>query len=399
MADDLAGLRVLIVDDQASLHTFLTAVLMASGVHHIESAHDGAEAFARLDALGEVPDVILCDLNMPGMDGPSFFRHLGERGLGADVILVSGEEPQILRTAEALARTHGLSVLGSLGKPIEPRALTHMLTNRAALRPHARASHTEQITVEELEWALRRKQLTLHYQPKVRVANRRFVGAEVLVRWQHEQHGLLSPDRFLPLAEKTGLIHDLTDVVLREALMQSAVWRRQGLPATLSINVSTQSLERVEFVEQVVEVGRATSTPPAAIILEVTETGLMENIAASLEVLTRLRIKGVGLSIDDFGTGYSSMQQLRRVPFTELKIDRSFVDGASKDRESRAILQSSVELAHELNLTVVAEGVENPADWDMLAELGVDLAQGYMVARPMPAEELPGWLESWTGKR
>jgi diguanylate cyclase len=243
-----------------------------------------------------------------------------------------------------------------------------------------------------LRRALERDELVLHYQPKADLHTGNVLGAEALVRWQHPAHGLLGPGEFVPLAERTGLIHPLTRWVLDAALRQAAEWRRAGHHLSMSVNVSTRSLLDREFPDQVADRLTAWQVPATSLVLEVTESAVMADPALALEILGRLHALGVGLALDDFGTGYSSMAYLKALPVDELKVDRSFVGQMATSNSDAVIVRSTIDLGHNLGLHVVAEGVENQATWEELAALGCDTAQGYHLGRPMPAAELEQWL-------
>jgi diguanylate cyclase (GGDEF)-like protein len=244
-----------------------------------------------------------------------------------------------------------------------------------------------------LRRALERDELVLHYQPKADLHTGQVLGAEALVRWQHPAHGLLGPGEFIPLAERTGLIHPLTRWVLDTALRQAAAWRQAGHHLSIAVNVSTRSLLDREFPDHVAERLAAWQVPAASLVLEVTESAVMADPALALEVLSRLHALGVGLALDDFGTGYSSMAYLKALPVDELKVDRSFVGQMATSSSDAVIVRSTIDLGHNLGLHVVAEGVENQATWEELAALGCDTAQGYHLGRPMPAAELERWLQ------
>ena len=234
-----------------------------------------------------------------------------------------------------------------------------------------------------------------YYQPKVAVANGRVVGVEALVRWRHPVDGLVFPDQFIGVAEAHGLIDALTRGVLHETLAQAKVWREAGLALRVAVNVSMDNLHDVEFANFIGEQTANAGVAVQDVVLEVTESRLMGDLRTPLDVLTRLRLKRFGLSIDDFGTGHSSLAQLRDLPFDELKIDRGFVHDAWKNATLGAIFNASLHLARQLGMEVVAEGVEDRDDWDFLRRSGCDLAQGYFIARPMPAADLPTWIDSW----
>ena len=227
------------------------------------------------------------------------------------------------------------------------------------------------------------------------LASGELVGVEALVRWRHPDEGLIYPDQFIGVAEANGLIDQLTHAVIVTGFRAGRAWRELDLAMQLSVNISTHSLTSLHFADTVTNLASASRVAPDAVMFEVTESGLIGNLARALEVSSRLRLRRFRLSIDDFGTGHSSLVQLRDIPFNELKIDHSFVHGASIDDKLRAIYGASLSLGQQLKLQVVAEGVENRADWDFVRDSGCDLAQGYFVARPMPAEHLVHWLADW----
>jgi EAL domain-containing protein (putative c-di-GMP-specific phosphodiesterase class I) len=233
------------------------------------------------------------------------------------------------------------------------------------------------------------------YQPKVVVANAALDGVETLVRWRHPTDGLVFPDQFIGMAEEHGLIDALTRTVLRGAFAQANAWRRAGLHLRVAVNVSMDNLSSVDFAEYVAREAALADVAPQDVLLEITESRLMLDQRAPLEVLTRLRMKRFRLAIDDFGTGHSSLTQLRDIPFDELKIDRSFVHDAWRDQTARAIYDASLALGNKLGMVVVAEGVENREDWELLRRTDCGLAQGYFIGHPMPAAELPSWIDSW----
>lgn len=249
-------------------------------------------------------------------------------------------------------------------------------------------SHRRLELVGELRAAIERDELTLHYQPKLSLATRRVIGLEALVRWRHPARGLIAPDQFISLAEQTGTIKPLTVWVLRAALRQAKAWRTAGLAFPVAVNLSARTLHDPTLPEEIERLLAASGVPPDGLGLEITESAIMVDPARAMEVLTRLSRMGVALSIDDFGTGYSSLGYLKKLPVAELKIDRSFVVQMDRDADDAVIVRSTIDLAHNLGLTVVAEGVENRATWDRLADLKCDAAQGYYLSRPVPAEEI-----------
>jgi diguanylate cyclase (GGDEF)-like protein len=252
--------------------------------------------------------------------------------------------------------------------------------------------------VAELRHAISDGQLVLHYQPQASTATGRITALEALVRWEHPEHGLLAPDRFLPLAEQTDLIDTLTHWVLDAALSRIQYLTDRGLDVAVAVNVSARSIVRQDFAREVIEALERHDVPPERLIVEVTETALLIDPARAAEVLARLADAGVTVSLDDFGQGQTSLGYLSRLPVQELKIDRSFVTDMHENPAHAAIVRSIVDLGHNLAMRVVAEGIETEAVLDTLRDCGCDVAQGFFLARPMPADSLEAWLAA-TGKQ
>jgi EAL domain-containing protein (putative c-di-GMP-specific phosphodiesterase class I) len=219
------------------------------------------------------------------------------------------------------------------------------------------------------------------------------------VRWQHPQYGMLFPDRFIGLAERSGLIGRLTEEVINQAVSQSTMWHEQGYAFKVSVNISSENVSNLSMPEYLESLTKLHQLDPRMLMLEITESALMSEITTSLDILTRLRLKGFKLSIDDFGTGFSSLSQLHKIPFTELKIDQSFVMKMVEDPQSAAIVETCIMLGHKLKMSVVAEGVEDHRIWTQLKALNCDIAQGYQIAKPLPPDELIKWYKGITRMR
>jgi diguanylate cyclase (GGDEF)-like protein len=242
-------------------------------------------------------------------------------------------------------------------------------------------------------------QMVLHYQPKVDARTGRPTGTEALVRWQHPDYGLLGPGEFIPLAEATGLIHPLTFHVLELALRQQRIWLDAGHTLRVAVNLSPHCLRDPAAPAHVERLLQDTGVPARLLVLEITESAVMADSGRALETLNQLHEMGVRLSIDDFGMEYSSLGRLKDLPVHELKIDRSFVSAVRVSRKELAIARSIIELGHSLGLEVVAEGVEDQETWTELELLGCDILQGFYIAKPLPADEMPGWLATWPQQR
>lgn len=397
----LSTYHFLLVDDDPFQLKLLSHVLAGMGVarERIHSLLHGEEA---LEYLGR-PDagnvLLMLDLNMPDMDGVEVVRQMAERNLAVAIVLVSGEDKRILETVEKLARARNLAVVGSIDKPVSRESLEALLQQWVPTASQPKARITPRYTVEAVTRAIRGGELTNVYQPQVNILTGALEGVETLVRWRHPEDGVVGPDHFISIAEANGLIDELTHTVLSEAVRQLGQWRLQGLNLRVAVNVSMDNLNEIGFADFVLEEMDKSRVPMDRLILEVTESRLMTDTVVSLDILTRLRLKHVGLSIDDFGTGHSSLAQLRDIPFDELKIDRGFVHGAATNPTIRSIVEGSHAMARQLNMTVVAEGVEDKEDWEYLRARGIDLAQGYFVARPIAPENLPAWIEEWNQRR
>lgn len=390
-----SAIRILVLDDESFMLKLIGHMLANMGFTQVTSFASGRAALESFDSPNQPPDVILLDLNMPEMDGIEFVRHLVERHYTGSLILISGEDERMLLTAVKLVRAHQIPVLGHLHKPVKPQVLSALLeywTPYSEDKPQAPIKAYE---ADAVRTAINNSELVNYYQPKVLVDTGRVVGVETLVRWRHPVDGMVFPDQFIGVAETHGLIDDLTRVVLTGALAQTKIWHDAGLALRVAVNVSMDNLASLGFPDFVAGLTANAGVPPQEVVLEVTESRLMPDLRAPLEILTRLRLKRFRLSIDDFGTGHSSLSQLRDIPFDELKIDQGFVHRAWSNERVRAIYNASLSLARQLGMEIVAEGVEDRDDWDFLRQTGCDLAQGYFIAKPMPAADLPAWMEVW----
>lgn len=246
----------------------------------------------------------------------------------------------------------------------------------------------------ELRSAIDLDELVLHYQPKVDLRTEKIQGVEALVRWKHPTHGLMYPSEFVGIAEQTGLIRPLTMWVLKEAVRQMARWRAEGWAMGMAVNMSVRNLQDAQFAERIGKIIEASAQSARGLWLEITETAIMADPPRAQELLLSLNAMNILLSIDDFGTGYSSLAYLSQLPVHEIKIDKSFVSGMLKNENDAVIVRSIVDLAHNLGMFVIAEGVEDRGTYDLLKKLGCDAAQGFYISRPLPADELDSWLSS-----
>ncbi len=382
-------LSVLVIDDDLFMLEIISTSLQQIGVGEISTALNGWEGLQQLDRATDVPNCIICDLHMPQMDGIELLRHLTAKNYKGAVILMSGEDPRVLNTVGNLANAHNLHILGCLSKPVNKQALTSLLSDlEESIQPLAKTSNWS-ITPAELEASILAGQIRPFFQPQVSSLNRKIVAVEALARWQHPAGKMMPPpDVFVSLAESSGLIDLLTETIYTQTIQQAATWRRAGFELNICINLSMDNLNDLSLPNRLQAIANEAGVNIKNVVLEVTESRLTTNHSAALEILTRLRLMGFALSIDDFGTGYSSLELLNNIPFNELKLDRQFVHGAHKNASSRAILESSITLARKLNMRIVAEGVEDQQDWDLITSLGCDLVQGYFISKPVAADNL-----------
>ncbi|MEM0548807.1 MULTISPECIES: EAL domain-containing response regulator [Aeromonas] len=386
-------LVIMVVEDHAFQRKALMHQIRDLGYQQLLEARDGQEALELCQRHSV--DILFCDLRMPGMDGMALLRRLSLGGFSGGIILSSALEDDVVEAVLRMSAAYGLQVLGRIEKPSSKQQLKVLIESWSPRQEQAQKEDGHRLGLDELRRALDDDQIVPWYQPKVSFATGEWVGMEALARWQHPEYGLVSPGRFIPLAENNGLIDQLTEIIINKSLRDGHLWEETGLSLNLSMNLSTTSLIEGDLCNSLIAQCLRWSINPELITLEVTESSFVQDVGKSLEVLTRLRMHGFGLSIDDFGTGYSSMQQLALLPFTELKLDRSFVDRCYADPSRLAIIESSIELARKLGLKSVAEGVEDELTWQQLAKLGCDVCQGFFSARPMPRSELQEWHRSW----
>ena len=378
---------LLTIDDDQEIVDTICAIGVRAGFRTVSSTSSD-----RLRELVEAakPDVVVLDLQMPGDDGVSALRYLADSRCTAKIFLVTGMDERTIASAEQYGLRRGLSVFGTLQKPFDPdELLARFERAHASIRP---------LTPADLEQAIENGELVVHYQPIIR----RFAdntwdvaAAEALLRWNHPVRGLLTPDSFVSMGEAHGLSRAMTDFVLQRGIEQLKGWEAQRLRIGLRVNVSATLIADLAFPDRLERMLLEQAVDPEALALEITETGMLEQTPEAFDILTRLRIKNIGLAIDDFGIGYSSLTQLFRMPFNEMKIDRSLVGRIVEAKEASIMVDALVALAHKLNLVVCAEGVENQATLDALSRFGSDFAQGYHISPPVPPAEIPKIIARW----
>jgi len=383
MSDRVTTLFV--IDDDIEVATLIGVIAERAGFK-VATICDSTKVF---DALQHhEPDAIVLDLQMPGLDGIQVLRALAERQSQAGILLVSGMDERIRAAAETFGSEKGLHLLGTMQKPFDPEVLLQTL--RAAF------SATAPLTPADLQTAIDEEQLLLVYQPTVKWT---LDGAwqvdsmEALLRWNHPERGLLSPAEFLAMGESSGLIRPMTDFVIQKSLTQLKGWQSRQIDLGLRVNLSASLLTDVEFPDRFETLIGELEVDPSTVTLEVIETAMLDQHPNTFDILTRFRLKRVNLAIDDFGIGYSSLTQLFRMPFNEMKIDKSLLQQVPRSSEARIMVEALVELAHNLNLTVCAEGVESQEVLDYLRDIGCDSAQGFFIGRPILPKDVADVLD------
>lgn len=390
----MSALSVMVVEDHGFQRRMALRLLSELNVFEASEAADGASALRQLQDRAAPVDVVMVDLDMPGMDGIEFIGHLAQGFLARSVLVVSALDPALLMTVQTMARAYGLNVLGTVEKPLTRDNLSQALLgfDDAIIDIDIDDSEIGAPTIRE---AMEAGEIMPWFQPQAEFDNGKVVAVEALARWRRRDGRIVRPSRFIPVIEREGMVDALTDHMLTHACRWKRAWDRMGLRLNLSVNVSPTTLSDAGSADRYQQIVEDHGVDPADVVLEITESSVMADAASGLSVLARLRLKGFGLSIDDFGTGYSSLAQLSQIPFTELKIDQGFVVGARDQPRKRAVIEASLELGRKLGLDVVAEGVETLDEWQMLAEMQCGLAQGYLISAPVTGPELAGVVSRW----
>ncbi len=391
----LAGMTVLLVEDHGFQRRLGLRLLADLGLTRLHEACDGFQALDLLRAMPAPPDVVLVDLDMPGMDGIEFIGIVAQERLAQSIAVVSAMDPALLHTVQVMAKASGLRVLGCVEKPLTPGKLTAVLSLYESDIGTGTELADVDVTLDQAREALSRGEIFPHFQPQAEFGNGKIIGVEALARWRLSDGRMVPPAVFVPMMEAGGLIDELTNLMLVQSCAWWKRWQAKGLDLTISVNVSAQNLTGPEVADRYEAVLREHGLAPDQVVLEITESSVMSDTARGLGMLARLRLKGFGLSVDDFGTGYSSLSQLSQIPFSALKIDRGFVSGAPGQPRKRAMIETSLDLARKLDLKVVAEGVETVEEWQLLAGLGCDYAQGYLISPPVAGEDLPDAILRW----
>lgn len=392
--------KILVIEDDPVISALILALLEREGFE-VVFAGDGLTGVQL--ATQEAPDLVLCDVMLPELNGYDVLKTLRQNpslALTPFIFLTSKTDRTDLREGMRLGADDYLT------KPVAAEELLEAIAIRLAKQAAISKFYTQTppnsseqlVLADSLNYAIERSELTLYYQSQVNLQTHEIIGAESLLRWHHPERGLISPAEFIPLAEQTGLIIPIGEWVLRTACEEAKNWQTEGLGnLRIAVNLSAYQFSQSTLVDTVAQILDETDLDPQWLDLELTESVLVQDAEAAASILGELRSRGVQISIDDFGTGYSSLSYLQRFPIDTLKIDRSFVHSAAHNPKSAAIAIAVIQMAHRLQLEVIAEGVETSAELAFLNQHGCDIAQGYWFSRPVSASAFTQLLSSSNG--
>jgi EAL domain-containing protein (putative c-di-GMP-specific phosphodiesterase class I) len=377
---------LLIVEQEPQARSALCAMAERLGCDHIEP--DGVEALQELLAIRR-PTLAVLAVDRTDSDCVALMNILAHAQVRPATLLVGESSARVMASIKRAAEARGLAVIGILARPLDIARVEELLTLRLAVAPP--------VPRGELEQALGESELTLVYQPKLAITGNaaEIQGVEALVRWQHPRRGLLQPRQFLGAVEEYGMMAPLTDFVMTEAVRQASQWHAEGLILEIAVNLSTELVRDRGFPERVAVLLQEYDFPARHFVLDVSEAADTAGQHLLLDVFTRLRILGVGLSLDNFGTGQSSLTGLYRLPFSEIKVDHSLIADVPRERDARVIVKAIVNLAHGLGLAACAEGVETAQMLDFVRSAGFDSAQGRLFCEPVAAAEIPNIVRGW----
>ena len=389
-----SSLRILILEDDSFQRAVAVRMFRSLGCHEVFEAADGSQALALLQQVGAV-DIAVCDLQMEGVDGLAFLRRAGQSGQIGAVLLSSALSADLRRAAQQVIALLGLQLLGDVGKPLPAKELQALLDKYrgSCIRATSPDAVVQPACEDEVRQALALQQLQAWYQPKFNLRSGEVCGVEVLCRWMHPSKGVLPPALFIPVLERCGLMDELLFAQLDQALSLQEQARIQGYPLNMAFNLQTSQLVNSQLTYTLKGILARHGTPGSRLTFELTENGLLQAPAASLENLVRLRMIGCRLSLDDFGAGFSSLQRLCQLPFNEIKLDGEFVRNLEHEPRCAAVIASTLALGNSLGMAVVVEGIETLDQLQRLLAMGCVEGQGYWFARPMSGQGLLHWLQ------
>jgi len=396
---DIAHLHFLVAQADPVARRTLAELLGHLGAGRVSDAADGIAALQALAPDSPVHiDVAIIALDLPGLDGLDLIGRLADTGTHARLIVTGAQPASLLFSVDTLAHARGIDLLGAIATPVDRARLEALLAHYTPLSPSARMARrpaAPRFTFQQIGIGLQQRQFEPFFQPKIELATGQVKGLEAFARWRHPEHGVLGPASFIDALQQHGRV-DFLDWSMIELAVERCRWfQDRGIAVPISLNIAATTLAHPSFVRQMCACLARHQVAPDQVTFEMSESAVLTINPLFIERLIRLRMLGFGLAIDDYGTGHSNLQLLASIPFTELKIDRAFVDGASRRRPIGTVLRSFLSLAHSLDRMSVAVGVETRQDWDFLQDHGCTYAQGYHIADPMEAAAFPAWLADW----
>ena len=393
---DIAHLHFLVAEADQAQRLAVVDMLGKLGASQVSEVPDGHSTLRFLnESFAPAVDIAIVDLSLPGMDGLELIRTLAGMNCRSRMIVVGAQPSNLLFSVETMAQAYGLDLLGSIAKPVTITRLQALIENYVPPPQRTERPRGPTFSFSDIGIGLQARQFEPYFQPKIELATGQVKGLETFARWVHPEHGVLGPHAFIDALEQHNRIDFLDWTMIEKSVERCREFQDKGTPIPISINLAPETLAHAGFIQQITACVQRHRVMPDYITFEMPESSVLTTDPTFLERLVRLRMMGFGLAIDDYGTGRSNLQLLARVPFSELKIDRSFVDGASKKRALGTVLSSCLGLARSLDRMSVAVGVETKQDWDFLQGLGCTYAQGYHIAKPMEADAFPGWLDDW----
>ena len=392
------GLRFLVVEDEDFQRKALAQLLTTLGAEAVYSADNGQTALQVVWDCDRPLDIVVSDLDMPGMDGMEFIRHLGETGSDASLILTSAVEPELLDAVANMARAYKVDLLGAVCKPPTAVKLRPLIESHRSSRPEQRRQD-DRFSLAEITQAWADDEFEPWFEPTVELATGVVRALSTVPRWQHPKLGMIDAPAFMGSIEARGLNDDFAWLMLRKSALQCRRWHTQGNELKVTVNLSFSTLTDVNMATRVQQIARLEGLDPRFMVLTVSERALNTGLARALENLARLRVMGFGLGIDDFGSGLMAVEQLALVAFTEMKIDASLVTGADAADSGRAGLAVALELASQLKLKAVAGGIASKHEWNLLYEWGCVLGQGPFISPALRSDAVAFWLSRWRQQR
>jgi EAL domain-containing protein (putative c-di-GMP-specific phosphodiesterase class I) len=393
-----SGLRFLVVEDHEFQRSVIGQMLRSLGATTVYSAADGRAALDVVRDPDRPLDIVITDLSMPGMDGMELIRHLSESGAHVSVIVASALGPELLASIGNMARAYKVRLLGVIGKPPTAGKLVPLIELHNCASPGLVDAEAA-FSFDEIADSWTNNEFVPWYQPNVDLTTGRVRGMTASARWRHPARGVLAPEVFMPSVAARGLKDDFVWMMIQRAAADCCSWVQDGLDLTVSVRLTFDSLADTELARRVKQIAAHEGVDPGRMVLSIAEQELSSVDARTLENFARLRMDGFGLAIDDFGRGDMAVEQYTQVAFTEIRINDSFVTGVSRTDAASAGLAVALEVAQEMKVQAIGDGITSKKEWAMLRHWGCQAGQGPFISPPLPAESILGWVHRWSTQK